>query len=161
MKKDSLKMKLETMKCKKCGKKVEIFELCAGENKIKYAPCKACGCDNLIHCLPWNRGPAEVDMSIQEEIIEYLSDLYNLEDLLQDFGSLMLSFIRLLKKAGYADKDIQRFLTSAAYGTRFSGAKTGVENGETYLLGCGQDVPRVLPNRGDWNEWMLLRPRAV
>lgn len=162
MKKESLSMKLDTMKCQKCKKKVEIFELTSGGDIIKYAPCKHCGCDNLLSCEKWERGPAEIDMSSQDEITQYLSDLYNLEDLLLNgIGPLMLSFIRLLRKAGYRDKDIQRFLTNAAYGTRFGGARTGVENGETYLLGCGHSVPRVLPNRGDWKEWMLLRPRAV
>lgn len=154
-------MKLDTMKCK-CKKKVEIFELTSGGNIIKYAPCKHCGRDNMLSCEKWERGPAEIDMSSQEEIIEYLSDLYNLEDLLLNgIGPSMLSFIRLLRKAGYRDKDIQRFLTSAAYGTRFSGARKGVEGGEEYLLGCGHNVPRVIPNRGDWKEWMLLRPRAI
>lgn len=169
MKKESLIMKLDTMKCQNCGKKVEIFELTSGLEIIKYAPCKHCGCDNLLSCEKWERGSAEIDMSSPEEITQYLSDLYNLEDLLLNpedprvsgIGPLMLSFIKLIRKAGYKDKDIQKFLTNAVYRTRFGGVRTGVENGETYLLGCGHDVPRVLPNKGDWKEWMLLRPRAV
>jgi len=163
---DNLKQPLDKMKCKKCGKKVEILEVTGGGEKLKYAPCK-CGCSNIISSEKWERGPAEVDLTEDKEIIQYIRDLINLSDLLEynsiknisGFDKELLIFIRQLRKAGYVEDVIHRFITLAGYGTRYGGAQFGEELGEKYELGCGGEVPRPIPNKGNQKEWMRLKAR--
>lgn len=159
---DKLRVALDKIKCKACSKRVEVLEVAGGGEKIKYAPCK-CGCENIISSEKWNRGPAEVDLIDEEEIIQHIRDLLNLADLLENgFDSELLIFIRQLRRAGYPDDRIHKFITSAGYGTRFGGCgRKGTESGVEYELGCGRDVPRVLPKRGDYKEWLRLKPRAM
>ena len=149
---------LKTIKCKRCGKKVEILEV-TGEGSItKYAPCKNCTCENQISFEKWERGPAEVDVLSNSEIIQYIRDLINLTDLLENgFNSELLAFIRTLKKAGYNDDRIHHFITYAGYNTRYSGGTKGADLGVEYELGIGKDIPRAMPNQGDWREWLKIK----
>lgn len=160
---ESLKLKLDKMKCRRCNKRNEILEIPATGSKIKYAPCKSCGYDNVIRLEKWTRGPAELDLTKDSEIIQYIRDLFNLSELLEKgLNTEMLNFIHMLKRAGYIDERIHKYITLAGYNTRYSGgAKRGVELGEEYELGISKYVPRPIPNRGDWKEWQSLKPRAM
>jgi len=159
---ESLKIKLDKMRCGKCNQKVEIFEVHGGGSKIKYAPCK-CGSSNLISSEKWDRGPAEVDLTAHIEIIQYIRDLLNLSDLLEKgFNTELLNFIRMLIRAGYKESGIHKFITLAGCNTRYSGGgRIGRELGVDYELGIGKDVPRPIPMRGEWKEWLSLKPRAM
>ena len=153
---EKLGTKLKTIKCKRCGKKVDVLEV-TGEGSIaKYAPCKGCTEENQISMEKWERGPAEVDVLSNSEIIQYIRDLINLTCLL-DFNSELLAFIRTLKKAGYSDDRIHQFITYASYNTRYSGGGKGTDLGEEYELGIGKDVPRAMPNQGNQKEWQRIR----
>ena len=166
---DNLKQPLDKMKCKKCGKRVEILEVTGGGEKTKYAPCK-CGCSNIISTEKWERGPAEVDLLNEEEIIQHFRDLLNLFVLLPEqitaaghtisgLAAEELSFIKQLRKAGYVEDAIQKFITLAGYGTRYGGVQFGEELGIKYMLGCGESIPRPIPNKGNQKEWMCLKAR--
>ena len=156
---EKLKIALKKMRCKKCNKKVEILEVVGGGEKTKYAPCK-CGCSNIISSEKWVRGPAEVDLTEDKEIIQYIRDLINLSDLLEKgFNVELLIFIRKLRKAGYTEDAIHKFITLAGYGTRYGGAQFGEELGEKYELGCGGEIPRPIPNKGNQKEWFRLKTR--
>jgi len=155
---EKLGTSLKTTKCKRCGKKVEVLEVTGGGSITKYAPCKNCTCENLISTEKWERGPAEVDVLSNSEIIQYIRDLINLSGLLENgFNSELLAFIRTLKKAGYSDDRIHQFITYAGYNTRYCGGSKGVDLGEEYELGIGKDVPRAMPKQGDWKEWQRIR----
>ena len=168
-----LKQPLDKIKCKKCGKKVEILEVTGGGEKLKYAPCK-CGCSNIISSEKWVRGPAEVDLTEDKEIIQYIRDLINLSSLLEKrdeskltkeqqeqaaFDAELLIFIRQLRKAGYTEDAVHKYITLAGYGTRYGGVQFGEELGIKYELGCGGSVPRPIPTKGDQKEWMRLKAR--
>lgn len=150
---------LKTIKCKRCGKKVEVLEITGGGSITKYAPCKNCNCENMISEEKWERGPAEVDLRNNGEVIQYIRDLLNLSNLLENgFNAELLVFIRKLKLAGYTDDRIHQFITYAGYNTRYGGgAGKGVEMDEEYELGCGKDVPRAMPNNGDQREWRRIK----
>lgn len=160
---EGLKLKLDRMKCKQCSKRVEILEIPGGGSKIKYAPCKFCGCKNIISTEHWTRGPAEVDLTCDVEIIQFIRDLFNLSPLLEKGLNIeMLNIIRMLKRAGYEDDRVHKYISLAGYNTRYSGGgKKGRELGIEYELGVGKDVERPIPTRGDWKEWMCLKPRAM
>lgn len=150
---------LKKMNCGHCGKKVEILEVVGDGLKIKYAPCKKCDCQNIISEEKWERGPAEVDLLNDREIIQYIRDLLNLSDLLEnDLDTELLTFIRKLKRAGYTDSRINQFITYAGYNTRYNGGgRMGTDLGEKYELGIGKDVPMAMPNQGDWKEWQRIK----
>jgi len=160
---EKLKIKLDTMKCGRCGKKAEILEVRGGGSKIKYAPCKKCGCDNIISFENWVRGRGEMDLTDEAEIIQHIRDLFNLADLLEKGLDVeLLNFIRILIRAGYKEDRISKYISLAGYNTRYSGGgKKGIELGVEYELGVGKDVPRPIPTRGDWKEWLCLKPRAM
>jgi len=163
MKSLKLKLKLDKMKCKQCGNRVEILEISKGGSKIKHAPCKRCGCTNVISSEKWTRGPAETDLTNDAEIIQHIRDLFNLSDLLEKGLNVeLLNFIRMLIRANYSEDRIYKYITLAGYNTRYSGGgRKRKELGIEYELGIGKDVPRPIPNRGDWKEWMCLKPRAM
>ena len=142
---------LKKMKCKKCGKKNEILEVVGSGLKIKYAPC-TCTCSNMISSEKWERGPAEVDILNEREVIQYIRDLLNLSDLLENgFDSELLVFIKTLKRAGYGDDSIHRFITYAGYGSRY----------ELLTDRYGDKiVPRAIPEKGEYKEWLRLKQRA-
>ncbi len=159
---DKLKKEPETIKCKCNYKKVNVLTVCSGTQKIKYAPCKNCGAENLISTEPWKRGAAEIDMSDEKEVIQHIRDLFNLSRLLErGLNAELLDFIHQMKAAGYNDERVHKFITAGAHGTIFGECpRKGVENGEEYTLGL-VDLERPIPNRGDWKEWLSLRPRAM
>jgi len=156
---EELGITLEKMNCGHCGKKVEILEVTGNGLKIKYAPCKKCSCQNIISEEKWERGPAEVDLLDDREVIQYIRDLLNLSDLLENgFNTELLIFIRKLKRAGHSDARIHQFITYAGYNTRYGGeGRIGKELGEEYELGIGGDVPRAFPNQGDQREWRRIK----
>jgi len=142
---EKLRIELEKTKCKNCGKKVEILEVTGGGSKIKSAPCKNCTCENLISEEKWDRGPAEVDLVNDREIIQYIRDLFNLGSLLENgVDAELLPFIRKLRKAGYTDSRVHQFITYAGSNTRFE-----------YLTDFyGKKlVPMPIPEQGDQKEW--------
>ena len=142
---------LKKMKCKRCGKKVEIITVVGNGVKLKYAPC-VCTCSNVISSEKWERGPAEVDILNEREVIQYIRDLLNLSDLLENgFDSELLAFIKTLKRAGYGDDSIHRFYTYAGYGSRFEVAEDRRGN---------RVVPRAIPDKGEYREWLRLKQRA-
>jgi len=142
---------LKKMKCKKCGKKNPILEVVGDGLKIKYAPCM-CTCENMISSEKWERGSAEVDLLNEREVIQYIRDLLNLSDLLEKgFDTELFAFIQTLKKAGYGDDSIHRFYTYAGYGSRF----------ELLTDRDGHKVvPRAIPEKGEYKEWLRLKQRA-
>jgi len=152
MAKKGLKTVLEKIECKECGKKVEVIHVVGDGVILKYAPCKNCYCQNVISSRKWQRGPAEVDVTNEKEIIQYIRDLLNLADLLENgFDSELLVFIKTLKKAGYGDDYIDKYITYAGRGSRF----------ETLVDGNGKKlVPRAIPSNGDYKEWLRLKQRA-
>lgn len=156
---EKLGITLKTTKCKRCGKKVEILEVTGGGSITKYAPCKYCTSENVISKEKWERGPAEVDLLSNSEIIQYIRDLLNLSHLLENgFNSELLAFIRKLKRAGYPDSRINQFITYAGYNTRYDGGgRMGTELGERYELGIGKNIPRAMPNQGDQKEWRRIK----
>lgn len=142
---------LKKTKCKKCGKKVEIISIVGDGTITKYAPC-ACTYENIISVEQWNRGSAEVDVVNEKEIIQYIRDLLNLSDLLEKgFDEELLAFIHTLKKAGYGDDSVHRFITYAARGSRFEVAEDSRGN---------RVVPRAIPEKGEYKEWLRLKQRA-
>lgn len=143
---------LEKINCKKCGKKVEVIQVIGDGSILKYAPCKNCTSENILSSEKWVRGPAEVDLLNEKEIIQYIRDLFNLSDLLRnDLDAELLNFIHTLRKSGYGDISIHKFITYAGYGTRY----------ETLTDGYGDKVvPRVLPEKGEYKEWLRLKQRA-
>ncbi len=156
---EKLGITLKKMNCKHCSSKVAILEVTGGGSITKYAPCKKCNCQNFISEEKWQRGPAEVDVLSNSEIIQYIRDLINLDGLLEKgFDSELLLFIQTLKRAGYSEDRIHQFITYASYNTRYGGGgRTGVDKDESYELGIGKDVPRALPNAGDQREWKRIK----
>lgn len=156
---DKLGITLKKTNCKLCGRKVSILEVTGGGSITKYAPCTDCTAENPISTTKWERGPAEVDILSNSEIIQYIRDLLNLSSLLEKgFDSELLLFIQTLKKAGYRDDRIHQFITYASYNTRYGGGPTtGMDMGTPYELGIGRDVPRAMPNQGDQKEWQKIK----
>lgn len=156
---EKLGLVLKKTDCKGCGKKVEILEVTGGGSVTKYAPCKNCNNENLLSEEKWIRGPAEVDLLEESEIIQYIRDLLNLSTLLKNgFNSEWLVFIKRLKQAGYKDDKIHQFYTYAGYNTRYGGGPvSGKDGNESYELGIGKDVPRAMPNQGDQKEWTKIK----
>ena len=146
---EKLGITLEKTKCKKCGKKVDILIVTRGGSRIKSAPCRNCNCENVISEEKWERGPAEVDLLDDREIIQHIRDLLNLSDLLENgLNTELLIFIRKLKKAGYEDDKVNKFITYAGYNSRFE-----------YLTDRSGEkaVPRPIPNQGNWREWRRIK----
>lgn len=146
---EKLEIPLETKKCERCGKKVEILVVTRGGSEVKSAPCKHCSCENFISKKVWERGPAEVDLADEKEVIQHIRDLLNLSDLLENgLDAELLTFIRKLKEAGYTRAKIHQFITYGGYNSRF----------EQLTDGCGERiVPRALPNRGNQKEWRKIK----
>lgn len=153
MKKEKLGLVLDKVKCSNCHKKIDVLEVSTAGFKTEHAPCKHCGCENILSSEKWERGPAEVDVFEDGEVIQYIRDLYNLSELLEKgVDSVLLAFIRQLKRAGYLDDRIHKFITLAGYGTNY----------EKCVNMFGEKVvPRPIPNRGDYKEWLRLKPRAM
>lgn len=146
---DSLRIPLKKKQCSHCSTPSEILEIVRGGSKVVSAPCKKCNHENQISSETWERGPAEVDLLNDREVIQYFRDLFNLADLLENGLNMeILIFIRKLRGAGYTDDRIQRFITYAGYNSRFEYLTNG--NGKKL-------VPRPLPEQGDWKEWLRAR----
>ena len=142
---------LKKMKCKKCGKNVEIISVVGNGVKLKYAPCK-CTCFNMISSEKWERGSAEIDILNEREVVQHIRDLLNLSDLLErGFDMELLAFIRTMRQAGYGDESIHRFITYAGRGSRFEVLEDKYGD---------KVVPRAFPEKGDYREWLRLKQRA-
>jgi predicted RNA-binding Zn-ribbon protein involved in translation (DUF1610 family) len=144
-----------TLKCKNCGKKVEIahystFPELESMLDVEKAPCKDCGEENIISTTKRSRGPAEVDLLNPTEIVQYFRDLFNISDLLgNELDTMMLNFTRKLSGAGWGEVQIHQFITTAGYGTRYDELQDSL----------GYVVERPLPQRGDWKEWRRIKAR--
>ena len=110
----------DIIKCGGCHKKVTILEMTRGGSKVIYAPCEKCMAENIISSEKWERGPAEVDLMNQSEVVRHMRDLINLSSLLEDGADAALElFTAKLKAAGYSVDTIHRFLTYASTNTRY------------------------------------------
>jgi len=127
-------------KCGRCNKKVTVLEITSSGSKVICAPCEVCCVQNTISSEKWVRGPAEVDLTNQHEVVRYMRDLINLSSLLEQGADSELSiFMSKLKAAGYSDTARQRLLQYASTNTRYDHL--------TDVLGR-KLVPRVIPDGG-------------
>jgi len=149
---EKLKVKLEQIACSNCKTKVTVAEVVRDGKKLKYAPCGKCGCENIISSEEHIRGPAEVDVLNEKEVVQYIRDLYNLSNLLEKkLDEELLAFIQILKRAGYSGDRIHQFITWAGYGTRY-------EN-EVTVFG-DKIVPSPIRSRGSQKEWEKIKAKS-
>ncbi|MBE3101803.1 MAG: hypothetical protein IMZ47_05980 [Firmicutes bacterium] len=131
----------QATRCTKCKKMVTILEVVTEGLRVIYAPCEVCSTQNVISSEKLEnreRGPAEVDLLNQSEVVRYMRDLINLSSLLENGADPLIElFMDKLKEAGYSYKERQRLLTYAATNTRYDHM---TDEGGRNL------VPRVIPN---------------
>lgn len=126
------------IQCKQCHKKVTVLEITRAGSKIICAPCKDCTSENILIFDEWERGPAEVDLLNQYEVVRYIRDLINLSGLLENgLDEELNSFMQMLRAAGYSDTVRQRLLNFATTNTRYDHM--------TDIFGR-KLVPRVIPD---------------
>jgi len=109
--------------CRKCKKRVTILEVTTDVLRVVYAPCEACSTQNVISSEKLEnreRGPAEVDLLNQSEVVRHIRDLINLSPLLENGADPLIElFLDKLKGVGYSFEECLRLLTYAATNTRY------------------------------------------
>jgi hypothetical protein len=96
--------------------------------------------------------PSTVDLDNEYEMILFIRDLFNLQELLgkEEMDKELLLFIQKLKAHGWGDKQVHDFITKAGQNTNFEHAK----NTEGKRV-----IPRQIPERGDRKEYLRNRFR--
>lgn len=110
----------DKIKCGGCGKDVTVRQVIGGGLKVTNAPCGECFNENLLSSEKWERGPAEVDLLNQSEVVRYMRDLINLNALLENGADAALDvFMEKLEVAGYSRTARVRLLQYATTNTRY------------------------------------------
>ncbi len=110
----------DIIKCGGCSKKVTVRQVTGDGLKVTNAPCGKCFNDNTISSEKWERGPAEVDLLNQSEVVRYMRDLINLNPLLENGADAALEiFLEKLEVAGYSFEARTRLLSYASTNTRY------------------------------------------
>lgn len=110
----------DIIKCGGCHKKVTVRQVIGGGLLVINAPCGKCYDENMISSEKWERGPAEVDMLNQSEVVRYMRDLMNLNPLLENGADAELEiFMEKLTEAGYSFEARMRLLSYASTNTRY------------------------------------------
>lgn len=88
-----------------------------------------------------DRGPAQVDLCDEQEIVQHIRDLLNLSEFLEKgLDTELHDFIKKLKAIEWSDDKISEFITQAASWTRYE-----------------QLIPHSIPSRGEWKEWLKIK----
>jgi len=113
----------EKTTCSKCKKRVTIQEVTTKALRVICAPCESCSTQNVISSEQvgsLERGPAEVDLLNQSEVVRYMRDLINLSSLLENGADPLIElFMRKLDEVGYSFKERMRLLGYASINTRY------------------------------------------